>query len=160
MLERIVIESIAKRESSLEQIHRDTKLEYNFILNLLSRLVKRGLIKFREGKYSVYQNQIAWRKINRDQSISCELKELTEGLVENYFTDKTVNVLKLQKVYMTEKDLRILDSLFNNIDIFIKNLKADQRKSKSESCTSEQKVIFWSYSGYNDLIQNSMLQAS
>lgn len=160
MLERIVIESISKGEDTLESIQKDTSLDYSLVLNITARLIQQGLIKYKEGKYSIYKNEIAWQKVNRGESVAVELKEIAEGMIDNYFFDKEKNILKLQKVYISEKEEKILKSLLDNIESFITNIRADQKKRKVRKETQSQKVIFWAYSEYRDLLDNSIRQAS
>lgn len=154
MLERIVIESIAKGESLLEGIQRDTGLDYSLVVSICAKLLKRGLIDYKRGIYSVSRNEICWRSVNRNESLKNEIKEVSENIIDVFFQDKAKNKLKLQKVYINEKDEKILNSLLHSVESFLLDLRNSQRGKDIK--TKNQKVMMWGYGSYSDLIENTL----
>lgn len=160
LLERVVLESIAKKNRRLNEISRDIDLSQEIVLTILARLSSKGLIFYSDVGYDLTQNQLAWHTVNRDEAIKDELKELSENLVDTCLSKKEKNLYKLQKITLDEKEEKILNSLLNSVESYINNLREDRRKSnKSKESTSKQKVIFWGHSNYSDVLLNSIEKA-
>jgi hypothetical protein len=154
MLERIVIESIAKGENTVCRIQKDTGIDHSLLLSIAAKLLKRGLVDYRKGEYSVSKNEVCWRSVNRNESIKNEIKEVSDSIIDVFFQDKTRNKLKLQKVYIDEKDEKILNSLLHSVESFLVDLRNSQRGKDIK--TKNQKVLMWGYGGYSDLISNTL----
>lgn len=150
LIERSVIEAIAHGAKKVLDISKELNMEFNLVLALLSRLRAKGIIELNEGGYYISKNELAWKRVNAE--IPTEIKEISHNLVDCYFNDKAKNGLKLQKIYMSNKDEKIFKSLLNNIELFLDGLKKEKRRSPIK----DQKVILWGYGQYDDLIQSSM----
>ncbi|OIQ16741.1 MAG: hypothetical protein BM556_13850 [Bacteriovorax sp. MedPE-SWde] len=156
MLERMVIESIAKGEKSLKSIQLDTGLDYSLVLSIAAKLLQRGLVDYKYGEYSVSKNDINWQKVNRDDSIKNEIKEVSDNMIDIFFDDRSRNKLKLQKVYINKQDEKILNSLLNSVENFVNDLRKDQKVNNVKVQTKDQKVLMWGYGDYQDLVQNTL----
>ncbi|EQC49635.1 hypothetical protein [Bacteriovorax sp. DB6_IX] len=154
LLERVVVESIAKGNFRIENIQNDTGLDYSFLLSICSRLIKRGLITYKLGEYKISKDEESWGKVNHPLILKNEIKEVSENIIDVFFNDKVTNSLKLQKVYLSDKDEKILNSLLDSVESFVKDLRnSPQNKAMS---TKKQKVLMWGYGQYSDIIQNTL----
>jgi len=154
MLERIVVESIAKGKSKIEDIQKDTGIEHSFLLSICAKLLKRGLINYKLGNYTVSSDQLSWQRVNNPQIIKNEIKEVSDNIIDVFFENRIKNKLKLQKVYISEKDEKILNSLLNSVETFVQDLRNSPKNKETK--TKNQKVLMWGYGEYNDLIRNTL----
>lgn len=53
MVERIVIESLSKKEKNIQEIEIDTNLSHGLLLNILPNLLMRNMVRYRNGIYSI-----------------------------------------------------------------------------------------------------------
>ena len=57
IIERIVLESLEKREKVLSDLVLDTKLDHNLVKNIVYHLINRGIVKIESGGiYSLNQS--------------------------------------------------------------------------------------------------------
>jgi hypothetical protein len=64
--------------------------------------------------------------------------------------------LKMKKIFISERDEKILHAHFNNLHEFVENLEKHPIEAK-EAPTHTKKVIFWGQSDYGALIENSLI---
>ena len=152
LVERGVLEAISKGATKVVEIMNEVNIEFNLTLTILARLRSRGIITLSDGHYVVAKNELAWKKVNNE--VEYEIKEVSENIIDCYFKDGERNKLKLQKVYMSSRDEKIFNSMLNNIEIFLRDLQKENSKKKNR--ITEQKVIFWGVSQYDDLIKSSL----
>lgn len=160
LLERVVLESVSKKHRHLNDIARDIEISGEIVVTILARLSSKGLIVYKDNGYELTQNQLAWHTVNRQEAVKEELKELSENLVTTCISNKEKNLYKLQKIELSEKEEKILNSLLNSVETYINNLREDRRKDiKYKESTAKQKVIFWGHSTYSDVLLNSIESA-
>ena len=158
VVERMVLESLVKGEKNIQDLGDDTNLSQNLLSGIASTLVMRGIIRFKRGKYSLNLEEKGWvSEINAEECVKEEVKELFISLVNHYYADreKIQAGLKVQKVYMSESDEKIFNSLLYNLESFVKSLR-ENKKCAGKTC--EQKVVMWGHSTYEGLL-GSMLGA-
>ncbi|EQC44755.1 hypothetical protein [Bacteriovorax sp. Seq25_V] len=157
LLERVVLESISKNNNNVSMISRDIEIDPSIVLSVIARLTAKGLVTFIGGIYQIAQNQIAWQAANRIESVRDEIKELNDNIVDTCFNSESANMYKLQKILLNEKEEKILNSLLNNVESYITNLRNDRKKDKKfHDVTSKQKVIFWGHTSYGQVLTKSL----
>jgi hypothetical protein len=161
IIERIIIESISKKEKNLQEIMSDTNLNHSLLLNVLPNLLMKNMIRYTRGIYSIEkENCVKWLSdINRKDNVKEEAKELFVSLVNQYFkkdlekTPSPLPQLKIQKVWLTRDEEMILNSHLAGLDSFFNGVKASRRVKPEKEKTYEQKVVIWGHSQYSDLVE-------
>ena len=87
IIERIIIESLSKKERNMQEIVHDTNLDQALLLNVLPNLLMKNMVRYTRGTYSIEkENCFQWLKeINETDNIKEEAKELFISLVNQYF---------------------------------------------------------------------------
>ena len=160
IIERIIIESLSKKERNLQEIINDTSLEHSLLLNILPNLLMKNMIRYTRGIYSLEkENCFLWLKeINKNDYIKEEAKELFISLVNQYFRADICKKpametqLKIQKVWLTSDEEMVLRSHMASLDGFFTGVKASRRVKPEREKTSEQRVVIWGLSQYSDLV--------
>jgi hypothetical protein len=160
LLERIIIESLSKKEKNIHELAVDTNLEHAILLNILPNLMMKNLIKYLRGSYSIEkENSLQWLQgINRDENIKEEAKELFTSLVNQYFKKditkrvKTSPLLKIQKVWLTQDEEIILNTHMITLENFFQGIKNSRKVNPVREKTYEQKVVIWGASQYSSLV--------
>ena len=73
IIERIIIESLSKKERNIEEIILDTNLEHSLLLNVLPNLLMKNMIRYTRGIYSIEKDNCFQFK-----SINSKSRNLTE----------------------------------------------------------------------------------
>ena len=161
IIERIIIESLSKKERNLQEIIFDTNLEHSLLLNILPNLLMKNMIRYTRGIYSIEkENCFKWlNEINKKDNIKEEAKELFVSLVNQYFKEDIEKKpiiaphLKIQKVWLTKNEELILNSHMAGLDGFFNGVKASRKMRPEREKTYEQRVVIWGHSQYSDLVE-------
>jgi hypothetical protein len=158
LLERIIIESISKKEKNIQELSIDTNLEHALLLNLLPILLMKNIIKYQHGLYRIdKENSLLWREsINHPENIKEETKELFTSLVNKYFAkdieEKSNSVLKVKKVWLTNSEEKILNGHMVVLENFFNEVKNSRKRNPLKEKTCEQKIVIWGTSLYSELL--------
>jgi hypothetical protein len=160
VIERIIIESLAKKERNMQEIVIDTNLEQGLLLNILPNLLMKNMIRYQRGMYSLEKETcFQWlSEVNSGANIKEEAKELFTSLVNQYFKDTLPKKgikphLKIQKMWLTADEEVVLRSHMAGLDLFFSGIKTARKTRPEKEKTSEQKVLIWGLSQYSDLIE-------
>lgn len=159
ILERIIVESISKKEKNIQELAIDTNLEHALLLNILPTLLMKNIINYQRGIYSINkENSLLWKSgINKTDNIKEEAKELFTSLVNQYFKNdiaeaKHNSVLKIQKVWLTKDEEMVLNSHMKTLESFFNSVKNSRKINPIREKTFEQKVVIWGTSQYSELV--------
>ena len=166
IIERIIIESLSKKERNLQEIVIDTNLEHALLLNVLPHLLMKNMIRYTRGIYSIEkENCFHWlSEINKQDHVKEEAKELFTSLVNQYFKKEKLHLkniepqLKIQKVWLTDDEEIVLRSHMASLESFFNGVKASRKVRPQREKTCEQRVVIWGLSQYSDLV-DGVLQA-
>ena len=161
IIERIIIESLSKKEKNLQEIIHDTSLDHSLLLNILPNLLMKNMIRYTRGTYSLEKEScFKWLdEINHVDNIKEEVKELFVSMVNQHFKNNLhkksaiETQLKVQKVWLTRDEELILKSHMATLDGFFTGVKDSRRIKPEREKTSEQRVVIWGLSQYSDLIE-------
>lgn len=162
IIERIIVESLSKKERNLQEIILDTNLEHSLLLNVLPNLLMKNMIRYTRGTYSIEkENCFQWlNKINQADNVKEEAKELFISLVNQYFKKDLAKKelalepqLKVQKVWLTKDEEMVLRSHMASLDGFFNGVKASRKVKPEREKTCEQRVVIWGLSQYSDLVE-------
>lgn len=157
VLERIVIESLIKKEMNIEELVVQTGLSHGLLLNILPNLIMNFLVKYERGQYSLNREMIGqWSKeINKIENLKEEAREIFNSLVNSYFkqeVERSVE-LKIQKLWLTADEEKLLNGHLKNLESFFKNIKEQRLRKPVVERTKQQKVIVWGHLEYSNIIQ-------
>ncbi|MBK26628.1 MAG: hypothetical protein CME70_21690 [Halobacteriovorax sp.] len=157
-VERMVLESIDKDRTTVKRIAADTALSEMFVRTILSNLKDYGLISYSKGFYSLNLEKENLRVYNQNKLVKHEINELFESFVDNHFSEenKPELTLKMQKIWLTDLEFKILRSMMINMDSFIKSIRKDRLLRPEEEILSEQRVVFWGIDSYSNLINSNL----
>jgi hypothetical protein len=161
MIERIVIESISKKEKNIQEIEIDTNLNHGLLLNILPSLLMRNMIRYKNGMYSLDKEHcFQWlSQVNKKENVKEEAKEIFTSLVNQYFEkDSTIAPqigpqLKIQKMWLTRDEELILKSHMATLEGFFNGVKEARKYHPQREKTCEQRVVIWGLSQYSDLVE-------
>lgn len=161
IIERIVVESLSKKERNLQEIIYDTNLDHSLLLNILPNLLMKNMIRYKRGIYSIdKENCFQWlSQVNKSDNVKEEVKELFISLVNQYFKKdfekkkpELQPQLKVQKVWLTRDEEVVLRSHMACLDGFFAGVKDSRRVKPEREKTCEQRVVIWGLSQYSDLV--------
>ncbi len=160
LVERIILESLQNGQKTVDELSSDTCLKKNLLISLMSNLFNDHIIVKKGNYYDLnYENKKDWiYRVNSKESIKGEVKELFLSMINQHFEELEYKScgLKMKKIFVSEKDEKILQAHFKNLHDFVENLE----KYPVENCekpTHSKKVIFWGQSDYGALIENSLI---
>jgi hypothetical protein len=161
LIERIVIESLSKKEKNIQEIEIDTNLGHALLLNILPNLLMRNMIRYKQGVYSLDKEHcFIWlNEVNKKENIKEEAKEIFTSLVNQYFKkdatipQQTGPQLKIQKMWLTRDEEMILKSHMATLEGFFNGVKEARKYHPQKEKTCEQRVVIWGFSQYSDLVE-------
>jgi hypothetical protein len=160
IIERMIIESLSKKEKNLHEIEFDTNLNHSLLLNVLPNLLMKNLIRYKRGIYFIEKEScFLWlHEINKSENIKEEVKELFVSMVNQFYTKEkklalVAPQLKVKKMWLTPDEELILRSHMACLEGFFNGVKESRKRSPIREKTSEQRVVIWGLSQYSDLIE-------
>jgi hypothetical protein len=161
LIERIVIESLSKKEKNIQEIEIDTNLSHGILLNILPNLLMRNMIRYKSGTYSIDKDHcFSWlSEVNKKENVKEEAKELFTSLVNQYFMNDQIQAkqsgaqLKIQKMWLTREEEMILKSHLATLEGFFQGVKVARLHHPQREKTCEQRVVIWGFSHYSDLVE-------
>jgi hypothetical protein len=160
LIERIVIESLSKKEKNIQEIEIDTNLSHGLLLNILPNLLMRNMVCYKKGQYSIEKDHcFEWlSEVNKKENVKEEAKEIFTSLVNQYFKKEFTASpigpqLKIQKMWLTRDEEIILKSHMATLEGFFKGVKEARKHHPQREKTCEQRVVVWGFSQYADLVE-------
>ena len=153
IFERIIIESLEKKEKKIGDLQNDTCLQISILANSINYLIAKSIIVVKEDIYFLnLKYKHLWQPdINNPVNIELELQEILESLLKLEIKHKGKDHLKIKKISVGESDKIILKAMLRNIESFINNL-GKSKKSKNDR-TSDQQIVVWGLATYNELLK-------
>lgn len=160
VVERMIVESLEKKGRSFYEIHEDTGINLGALTKLLDRLINRGILLYKKGFYWLNRDpESTWiKEINRTENLKDEVSEVMHSLIDVRFEKSDKNksdqkdYLKLQKIWLTKEEERLLQAQLKSIELFISNIREMRKKESVVEKTSEKSIVFWGKAAYRDVI--------
>ena len=160
VVERMVLESIGKNRKKISIISKDTNLTEMFVRTIISNLKDYGLVTYRKGEFSLSKRTSGLCMVNKSKNLKNEVKDLFCSLVDNHYcTEENEQMLKMQKIWLTDLEYKILVSMMDNMDNYIKNIRKDRLLNPEDEILAEQRIIFWGADTYTNLINRTLKAA-
>lgn len=147
VLERMILESVNKSAKDLEQIHEDTGLDKSICTNVLFSLLAKNLIIIDFNVYRLNKNlsEAILSELTDQRNRCVEINALVRECVKLSLLEGS-DTFKFKKVYMSEKDKKLLKAMLYNIETFLDGLKSQKGKTKEET------FVFWGGENYANAI--------
>ncbi len=159
-VERMVLESIAKGSTAESSIAKDTSLSEGFVSTLVDNLKDYQLVELDKRKLILTKSTKNLVQFNKADNVKMELKDLFESMVDNHYSQSPLGereqILKMQKIWLTEYEFKVMKSMMSNIETYIKSIRKDRLLHPEEEILSEQRVIFWGSDTYSNLIESTL----
>ena len=140
LVERLVFDSLSRREKNIMDIVTDTGLNYSTVRSLLSNLVLKNIIVFERG---VYKRNITTLNPQDHRDEVVEVAQSMEHVI-------------LKKMVISEEDAKILESMMASINSFLNNIQNKQLSRPIGHKTCEKKVVLMGISNYSVLADASL----
>ena len=138
--------------------------EYNGENYIIPEIMKKSETNYENyHKLKVLKQLLKKKKINdivqKQKDKFADFEELKKYLVKKHkFDEKDIDSV-LENI--SEKEEKILNSLLNNVESYITNLRNDRKKDrKFHDVTSKQKVVFWGHTNYGQVLNKSIEKVS
>lgn len=146
LLDRMVINSVSKKNKDIKSISNDTNLNSDIIKIVLEDLLVKNIFSLKSGEYSINKNlnsdQI--KDINSKDSIDIEKIQIARSSLKNE------GGFNLEKFALTNKDKVIFEGMLKNIKMFIDNSKI------KDALTKEENLFFWGQNNYSDIVNSTL----
>lgn len=149
-IERYILECLGDNKYGINEINFHTQLDQKVVENCLYRLIAKGLIKLEKETYSINKDNLnkSLEELNSPSNLYREIRPLFNGLLWNGVNKKQKTLFKLKKFSLKPTDEKILRSLIQNVEDFIK----DNNQMNKEPF-SNQKVFVCLMDQYLDAIK-------
>lgn len=138
LIERYIIEAINRETKDIIQLHKETSIEIQILKKVLSRLLDKDLICFKDDGYAIKLVNLKKYSGNKKIEITNIMKEISSNS----------NQVSIKKVYLNTKENLRLKSMFDDIEKYI-----ESRSSHSES-VKKKTILYWGQQNYGELINN------
>jgi hypothetical protein len=149
-LERVIIDSIHKRKSTIPEMKEDTGIDLHIINNILQALILKGLVQQKHSEYSL-TSHLPVKVVDHLNSFEAKKFEAQDLLNQIIQPENSSNV-KVKKYFLNEKDNKILQALLINLETFLDEATKTNKQIKSR----DMNVMFWATGNYSDVIQNCL----
>ncbi len=156
IIERIVIEALNKKALNFEKIQEQTSLSESLLQAVLGQLIQKGVLLYSRFEYVLNWNQKdQWLPLVTDKAgAKAEIKELFASLVNGIYENQSAGKLKVQKIYLNQREKDELDRKLSDIDSFIQGVRNQRKVYPVKENISKQQVIFYGNSEYRNLVED------
>ncbi len=161
IVERIVIESLNQKAMGFERLVEQTALSSNLLQAVLGQLIQKGIVEYNQFEYKLNWNlKDQWLPLVTDkEGAKAEIKELFASLVNHIYEKESHARLKVQKIYLNNREKEELDRRLTDIDSFIQGIRNQRKAYPVKENISQQQVVFYGSSEYRALV-NDILKVS
>lgn len=156
IIERIVIEALSKKALNFEKLSEQVALKSNLLQAVLSQLIQKGIIYYKKYEYSLnWEMKSEWLPLVSDrEGAKTEIKELFSSLVNQINENDSSAKLKVQKIYLNNREKEELDRKLADIDSFIQGIRNQRKAYPVKENVSQQQVVFYGNCEYRALVND------
>ncbi|MCB9092577.1 MAG: hypothetical protein H6621_12970 [Halobacteriovoraceae bacterium] len=150
--ERIIIESLYNSEKTIDELSRELSIDPESLFYMLQKMLIKGFVSFKTGKYSISSHCYKSLKSSLDnkQSQSFEIKTILDSATDGYIYDDDKNKLTIKKVYLTQDEKSLLDSLLKQLESFM----ATKAVKPTNNQLHEKEIFYWGRQTYKDILDH------
>ncbi|MAF77610.1 MAG: hypothetical protein CME60_05555 [Halobacteriovoraceae bacterium] len=154
IIERIVVESLFKKSLDFEKLKVQTSLSESLLQAVLGQLIQKGILVFKNYEYELnWEHKSLWLPIVTDkEGAKAEIKELFSSLVNQIYEKEEGAKLKVQKIYLNQREKEELERKLADIDSFIQGVRNQRKVFPVKENISKQQVVFYGHCEYRSLV--------
>lgn len=146
LLDRLIINSLTKNNSSIQSISVDTEIESKVVEMVIQDLVVKNIIVFKEDKFSLNKNMNKEQidEINNIQDLNNEKICIAKSLItknENF---------NLKKFSLSPKDHILFEGMLKNITQFLDCNQVKESQTKSEN------LFIFGFGNYTQIVKDTI----
>lgn len=159
IVERVVLESLEKREQTLNELKEQTGFSCSLLKGVLQLLLSKRIIKKDKHFYLLNWNEKkSWLPIVQGrQGVHSELRELLNIMVEQEKSES--NIFRFKKVWLEPKEKEELERKWKEIEHFMNTIKENRKRKPVRERTIGKQVIFFGVSPYESLVDGVIKSA-
>jgi len=156
IIERVVIEALNKKKMNFERLLEQTALSDHLLQAVLGQLIQKGILSYTHFEYELnWELKDQWLPIVTDkEGAKAEIKELFASLVNDIYEKESTSKLKMQKIYLNNREKEELERRLADIDSFIQGIRNQRKAYPVKENISQQQVVFYGNSQYCDLVND------
>lgn len=139
--ERMVLESLGKKEKGIEELHGDTSIKPKLLKNILNELMRRDIIIEKSGVYQV-KGELSFN----GPLVQEEVKDVFSSIAGLYYKNKSS--IKLKKIFLTPAEFDIFQMQLYSLEGFLEKISKEHREKR----LCEQRVVVWGHAPYAHLL--------
>lgn len=146
LLDRMIINSVSKKNRNIQAIATDTNLSCDIIKIVLEDLLIKNIFTLKASEYFInqYLNTDQVKGINSKDSIDVEKIQIAKSAL------KKEAGFNLEKFALSKKDEVIFEGMLKSLKMFI-----DSSKIK-DATTKEENLFFWGQNNYSDIVNSTL----
>ncbi len=150
-LERVVLESLNKSPKNIHQLVEDTGIKIKVIQNITQSLIAKEILEQQNTFFQITKiSQKMLKELIKDKnSIKAEIQELIDYSLHLSLKENRGS-FSLQKVSLSDKNEKIINSMFQEIKNYISQVTEKQQTSM----TKKENIIFWGSNKYSDILEH------
>ncbi|MEX1099320.1 MAG: hypothetical protein WEB87_02770 [Bacteriovoracaceae bacterium] len=143
ILERMILESINKSDKTVDAIQADTGVDTGACVNVICSLLAKNLVVQKNNIYQFNQSlgPAIVAELNDRRNLTVEINTLVRECVKMSLLENQSS-FKFKKVYMNEKEKKLLKAMLYNLETFLEGLKQNKGPTKEET------FVFWGGENY------------
>lgn len=153
ILERHILELIVQEEKNFDEITASIKLSQHSSKSALEKLLAKGFISFDSSKKTYFLN----KNLSNQNLLELKNKELllsessfiTKSTIKAQLNQEPNTTFKLKKAYLNSSDEKVFKAMLINLESFL-----EQHRTNSKN--TEQKIIFWGETSYENIYTNTL----
>ncbi len=156
VIERIVIEALNRKSLNFEKLAEQVALSSSLLQAVLGQLIQKGIVSYSHFEYALnWETKEMWLPIVTDkEGAKAEIKELFSSLVNRIYENQQEGKLKVQKIYLNNREKDELERKLSDIDSFIQGIRNQRKIYPVKENISEQQVVFYGSSKYGSLVDD------
>lgn len=151
-LERIILESIQRKNKTNLEIANDTNINAGILQNIIHSVLIKGLIKFDGNSFEINNNlpKEVIESLKNKENLILECNEVIRASIKLSIKDEENKGFRLKKSSLNESQQKLLQAMLFNIESFLEDCDQENKNMK----TKDKTVIFWGSNSYENLTKN------
>lgn len=159
VVERVVLESLDKKELTLEALRQQTGFSQSLLNGVLHLLISKGIVTRNKNEYMVnWQRKMDWINLVKDEEgIRAELRELFSVMVAA--SDKPESTFRFKKVWLEPDEKREVERKWQEIESYLANIREKRKRKPVREKTIDKQVLLFGVSPYSSLVDGILKSA-
>jgi len=159
VVERVVLESLEKKEQSLSELRDQTGFSSSLLSGVLQLLLSKSIITKSKQFYALnWDEKNKWIGVVQNQKgVHSELRELLSVMIEQ--EKNKSNIFKFKKVWLEPSEKEELERKWKEIESYMLSIKEKRKRYPVRERTIGKQVVFFGVSPYESLVEGVIQSA-